>query len=423
MASLSVDQIIIDAQRMADRVRDLDVLSSDLLVEAEGNNRFVESLRQFQDDLESLNEIANSKTNAEMVNRIQQQNASSLEILKENRELKICIEDYERAMELIMQKYREHTKSKILCSKINFKEVYNEKLWNIIHDQRQKINEMAAVMQRAAAVDDNCDLENMTKLRLENQSLRELLQISKQFGTFTQPIRYNEYLLEEKAVQTDNVMEALSDALSESSGSIESRPDNLETGPMDIESTNREILLDNTASPPKEDVFYNNSKSNNDNNNNENTSSNSNDNNNVNNINEHYSDSNVSNDSLDSIKQIHRCITNNENNNYMKSPFEEEGQKETRPENMENDCNGIMEECTIHSPTEYKVESNSLEDGGPSPSAESETKTNDLKAEEMVVVAVELSEQQTKQEEQEDKVALVNNVSMAAAVDTDSNFT
>lgn len=306
MASLSVEQIIMDAQRMADRVRDLDTLSSALLVEAEGNNRFVESLRQFQDDLESLNEIANSKTNAEMVNRIQQQNASSLEILKENRELKICIEDYERAMELIMQKYREHTKSKVLSSKIDFKDIYNEKLWNIIRDQRQKINEMAAVMQKAAAVDDTCDLEDLTKLRLENQSLRELLQISKQYGTYSQPIRFNEYLLNEKAVQTDEVVESLNDALSESSScSVESRADNMRYLSIEVEtnSMSKNNLLKETSFvlPEAETTINSNNSSNSNNSNESNISINC--NNNIDN----YHDSSISSDSMKFTKD---CISN-----------------------------------------------------------------------------------------------------------------
>lgn len=226
MANITVGQIIMDAHRMASRVKELDALSSALLVEAEGNNRFVESLRQFQDDMDSLNRIANNKSNAEMVNRIQQQNANSSEILKENRELKVCIEDYERAMELVMQKYREHTSSKVLESKLNFKEVYNEKLWKIIREQREKINEMAAVMQRAASLEDDYDLELISRLRLENKTLRELLQISKQFGSFSRPIRFNEHMLEEKGVQTESGPEDSADELSLSGASIENANNN-----------------------------------------------------------------------------------------------------------------------------------------------------------------------------------------------------
>ncbi|KAM7351105.1 fibroblast growth factor receptor 1 oncogene partner 2 [Cochliomyia hominivorax] len=226
MANITVGQIIMDAQRMASRVKELDALSSALLEEAEGNNRFVESLRQFQDDMDSLNRIANNKSNVDMVNRIQQQNANSSEILKENRELKVCIEDYERAMELIMQKYREHTNSKVLESKLNFKEVYNEKLWKIIREQREKINEMAAVMQRAANIDDEYDISIITRLRLENKTLRELLQISKQFGSHNRPIRFNEHLLEEKGVQTDLAADDSADELSLSGASIENANNN-----------------------------------------------------------------------------------------------------------------------------------------------------------------------------------------------------
>ena len=201
------------------------------MVEAESNNRLVESLHLFQDDMDSLNRVTSSKSNADMINRIQKQNATSSEIYKENRELKVCLEDYERAMELIMQKYREHTHSKVLDSKLNFNEVYNEKLWMIIREQRDKINEMAAVMQKAVSMDEeaaNTELETMARLRMENKTLRELLQISKQFGSFASPIRINAHLMEEKAVQTDADCLDSADELSLSGASIENANNNSE---------------------------------------------------------------------------------------------------------------------------------------------------------------------------------------------------
>ncbi|KAH8391730.1 hypothetical protein KR215_000688 [Drosophila sulfurigaster] len=233
MSNLSVGQMIMDAQRMASRVKDLDALGTALLEEAETNNRLVESLRQYQDDIESLNRISNNKTNVDMVNRIQQQNVNSSEILKENRELKICIEDYERAMELMMQKYREHTVTKVLDSKFNFKELYNERLWQVIRDQRDKINEMAAVMHRAATADDENvqrELQTISQLRMENETLRELLDISKHYGSAQRPIREGDHLSEEKAVQTDSqagMADDLSaDELSISGASVENMNNN-----------------------------------------------------------------------------------------------------------------------------------------------------------------------------------------------------
>ncbi|EDV31600.1 uncharacterized protein Dana_GF14468 [Drosophila ananassae] len=229
MSHLSVGQMIMDAQRMASRVKDLDALGTALLEEAETNNRLVESLRQYQDDIESLNRISNNKSNADMVNRIQQQNINSSEILKENRELKICIEDYERAMELMMQKYREHTVSKVLDSKFSFKELYNERMWQVIREQREKINEMAAVMHRAASVDDEVvqkELQTISQLRMENETLRELLQISKQYGSAQRPIRESDHLLEEKGVQTDSLADDSADDLSLSGASVENMNNN-----------------------------------------------------------------------------------------------------------------------------------------------------------------------------------------------------
>ncbi|XP_034474465.1 FGFR1 oncogene partner 2 homolog [Drosophila innubila] len=229
MSNLSVGQMIMDAQRMASRVKDLDALGTALLEEAETNNRLVESLRQYQDDIESLNRISNNKSNVDMVNRIQQQNVNSSEILKENRELKICIEDYERAMELMMQKYREHTVTKVLDSKFNFKELYNERLWQVIRDQRDKINEMAAVMHRAATADDENvqrELQTISQLRMENETLRELLEISKHYGSAQRPIRDSDHLLEEKAVQTDSQADDSADDLSISGASVENMNNN-----------------------------------------------------------------------------------------------------------------------------------------------------------------------------------------------------
>jgi len=206
MFSVSVGQLILDAQRMANRAKDLDNLSGAVLVEAEGNNRIVESLRQFQEDIDVLNRLSNNKTNAEIVNRIQQQNANSSEIIKENRELKLCLEDYEKTLEVIMKKYREHSTAKVLDAKINFNEIYNEGLWRIIREQRDKINEMACVMKHAATIDEDSitrEMENISRLQLENKTLRELLNISKQFGSANVPIRSNDHLLIEKGVQTD----------------------------------------------------------------------------------------------------------------------------------------------------------------------------------------------------------------------------
>lgn len=133
-----------------------------------------------------MNKLARNSTNAEMIARLNSQKPNIREIRQENRELKACLEDHQHALEAIMHKYREHIQHKVLNSQINFKEQYNEHLLNIIRDQKEKINEMAGVMQRAAQIDEQPyykELEMLTQLKLENKGLRELLYISKEFGS------------------------------------------------------------------------------------------------------------------------------------------------------------------------------------------------------------------------------------------------
>lgn len=44
--SITFEQIMLDAQRMANRIKDLETLGNVLLVEAEGNNRQIETMKQ-----------------------------------------------------------------------------------------------------------------------------------------------------------------------------------------------------------------------------------------------------------------------------------------------------------------------------------------------------------------------------------------
>ncbi|KAL5290437.1 FGFR1OP2 family protein [Megaselia abdita] len=181
-----LSQLLEDAYKMVSNSKELETISNSLYLEAESTNRQLESMKQFQEDLDELNKLARNSTNAEMIARLNLQNSNIREIRQENRELKACLEDHQHALEAIMHKYREHIQHKVLNSQINFKEQYNEHLLNIIRDQKEKINEMAGVMQRAAQLDEQPyykELEVLTQLKLENKGLREMLYISKEFGS------------------------------------------------------------------------------------------------------------------------------------------------------------------------------------------------------------------------------------------------
>lgn len=205
--SVTFEQIILDAKRIANRLKDREALGDSLLLESESVNKQIESMRQFQDDIDILNKLARERSNNQLITIIHQENPQIREIQQENRLLKAALEDHQHALEHIMSKYREHTQSKILNTKVNFVEAFNkhqqftERKDEVIRQQTQKIQEMAAVMQRASQMDEekfHQEQEFLSKLITENKGLRELLEISHKYGSNGQKI-----LVDDKSTQTD----------------------------------------------------------------------------------------------------------------------------------------------------------------------------------------------------------------------------
>lgn len=208
--SVTFEQIILDAKRIANRLKDREALGDSLLLESESVNKQIESMRQFQDDIDILNKLARDRSNNQLITIIHQENPQIREIQQENRLLKTELEDYQHALEHIMSKYREHTQSKILNTKVNFVEAFskhqqfNEQKDEVIRQQTQKIQEMAAVMQRASQLDEeqlNQEQEYLSKLMTENKGLRELLEISQKYGSNGQKV-----LVDSKSTQTDTYL-------------------------------------------------------------------------------------------------------------------------------------------------------------------------------------------------------------------------
>lgn len=141
MASVTADKLISDAKKVAGRLKDRTVLSDSLIMEAEYINEHLVTLQsvgfwsncnldayrklsniipQAQDNFEALNQLGRNASNNEMINAINQEHPHLRDIQLQNRELRSCLQDYQRALEHIMSKYREHTQKKILNSKITF---------------------------------------------------------------------------------------------------------------------------------------------------------------------------------------------------------------------------------------------------------------------------------------------------------------
>lgn len=123
--STPIEQMILDAKRLANRLKEKENLADVLMNETQEVNYHLDSMRQFQDDLNSLNILARSqdKSNQDMIHVIHQENPHIREIQTENRQLKASIEEHQRTLELIMTKYRQQTQRQIKETRLDFEKL------------------------------------------------------------------------------------------------------------------------------------------------------------------------------------------------------------------------------------------------------------------------------------------------------------
>ncbi|CAG2063192.1 unnamed protein product [Timema podura] len=139
-----------------------------------------------------------------LVAGIQQENRHLRELQQENRELRAALEEHQNALELIMSKYRQQVAQLVASHKLDLPTIHSQKYAQIIEEQADKISEMAAVMERAAAIDEReafGEQELISKLVIENKGLRELLQIACKNGSLQ-----NGTKAVDKEVQTDETV-------------------------------------------------------------------------------------------------------------------------------------------------------------------------------------------------------------------------
>ena len=65
--SLTVQQLLSDAKRLTSRLRDHDSAADSIITSAQDVLKEVEAMRQYQEDIESLNTIAHNRPRAQLV--------------------------------------------------------------------------------------------------------------------------------------------------------------------------------------------------------------------------------------------------------------------------------------------------------------------------------------------------------------------
>lgn len=199
--SLTFQQIILDAKKLVIRISDHENTADNLISEIESVCSQIDNMKQYQEEVEILNTEAKQTPHVQLIAGIKRENRHLHEIHAENKELKNALEDHQNALELIMSKYRQQIASLIQLSKTDLSSLHHTKYANIITRQADKINEMAAVMSTAAALDEEKECKEMEAfhcLKKENDVLREILNIANKFGSLNKDISS-----ENKTVQTD----------------------------------------------------------------------------------------------------------------------------------------------------------------------------------------------------------------------------
>ncbi|XP_036315078.1 FGFR1 oncogene partner 2 isoform X1 [Pipistrellus kuhlii] len=222
--SCTIEKALADAKALVERLRDHDDAAESLIEQTTALNKRVEAMKQYQEEIQELNEVARHRPRSTLVMGIQQENRQIRELQQENKELRTSLEEHQSALELIMSKYREQMFRLLMASKkddpgiiLKLKEQHSkidmvhrnssegffldasrhileapqhglerrhlEANQNELQAHIDQITEMAAVMKKAIEIDEQqgCkEQERIFQLEQENKGLREILQITRE---------------------------------------------------------------------------------------------------------------------------------------------------------------------------------------------------------------------------------------------------
>lgn len=188
-----IEGVLLDAQSLSWRVKSSDVTADRLIEQANVLTAQVQAMKRFREEVASLNETGQRNPRAALIHSINQENLHMRQLQQENRELSHCLEEYHNAIELIMAKYRRQVGQLMTVADQNMSlnSRHKEDVLATIDSVsllrcERKIEEMAAVMRQAADADIDADQyyrQIISQLQVENKGLRELLRISREYGS------------------------------------------------------------------------------------------------------------------------------------------------------------------------------------------------------------------------------------------------
>ncbi|XP_025409107.1 FGFR1 oncogene partner 2 homolog [Sipha flava] len=194
--SVTIQQILSDAKRLASKLKEHDTAADALLSQAQFAYKKIDAMKQYTVDLSELNDMEEGGLPHEkLVKSIRTENRQLQEIVRENRILRTMVAEHQTALEMIMSKYRSQvsylvtqTKADRLMTDLTAKTIEEKNV--LIIQQEERIKEMMAVMSLASrleAEEASKKEETIGRLQTENQTLRKLLKISSDLSTEKEP--------------------------------------------------------------------------------------------------------------------------------------------------------------------------------------------------------------------------------------------
>ncbi|XP_035294339.1 FGFR1 oncogene partner 2 homolog isoform X1, partial [Cricetulus griseus] len=125
------------AKALVERLRNHDDEAESLIEQTTALSKRVETMKQYQEEIQELNEVARHRPRSTLVMGIQQENRQIRELQQENEELRTSLEEHQSALELIMSKYREQM-FRLLKTKTKTKKKHDPRIIMKLKEQHSK---------------------------------------------------------------------------------------------------------------------------------------------------------------------------------------------------------------------------------------------------------------------------------------------
>ncbi|XP_033112833.1 FGFR1 oncogene partner 2 homolog [Anneissia japonica] len=176
--SLTVEQVLNDAKRLVERLREHDNAADTLIEQTTTLHKKIDAMKQYQEEVEEMNQVARHRPRSSLILGIQQENRQIRELQRENKDLRLALDEHQSALELIMSSYREQvsklvmanrTEKVALTTNMPLEKSQETEISSTMQNNNMDLDEKAAVAME----------EMMARLLIENRGLREMLEISR----------------------------------------------------------------------------------------------------------------------------------------------------------------------------------------------------------------------------------------------------